>query len=114
MSYKLLDSLFYLGLAVLAIGTLFRIQHWMAGFMLQYIGFLAEALFFLLVVLEILLSRKANVQTKATYAAVYILLPVLGYFYCPTILLIFVILSAGGAYLRKVRHRFLYMRQRKD
>lgn len=110
MSPRLLDPLFYLGLVLVTMGTLFKIQHWPYGRLGQTIGLTLEALFFVLVVIEIASSKKASNGFKTAYISIYLILPIIAYLYLPAVILIFALFILGSVYLRGVRKKVLFMR----
>ena len=110
MKPSLLNSLFYLGLVFITIGTLFKIQHWTHGRLCQSIGLALELFFFIMVIVEILKSKKAVLSIKITFTSIYTLLPVIIYFYFPALVLIFAILILGSVYLTRVRKKILFTR----
>ncbi len=110
MKHNVLNPLFYIGLLFITIGTLFKIQHWQYGALSQSFGIILELLFFVLVIVEILTSKKAALSHKILFASIFIILPVVVYLCLPALLFIFAILLIGSIYLTRIRKRFLYTR----
>lgn len=111
MSIRILPVFLYFGLLFLTLGTLFRIQHWECGRMVQATGTLLNLGFFILLLAEVVSSRKAGNGTKVVVGLAYLVFPLLSYWYMPAVLLIFVLLILGSIYLRWLRKRFLFSRQ---
>lgn len=111
MRPNVLNSLFYFGLFVLTIGILFRLQHWPGGQLMQTLGLVVEGLFFFFVVVEIVRSKKAGTVQKAALLAVYLLYPIIAYFYLPALVLLFATFVIGNLYLRKLRRMMMYTRE---
>ena len=110
MKQRLVTVFFYLGLLLLTIGTLFKIQHWPYGKVCQSIGVLFEMIFFILAILEVFQSQKATSSGKITFILLYTALPIIFYLYLPAILLIFAILILGSVYLTRIRKQIFYTR----
>ncbi len=110
MRTRALNFIFYLGLALVSTGTLFKVQHWPYGKTCQLTGVAFELIFLVLVVFEILMSKKAALKVKIRYTFVYLILPVLMFLFVPAIVLIFAFLMLGTTYLTRVRRKFLFSR----
>jgi hypothetical protein len=110
MRTRVLNFIFYIGLALVAVGTLFKIQHWPNGKTCQSAGVVLELIFLALVVSEILFSKKATLKVKIVYTFVYLILPVLMFLLLPAIILIFSFLILATTYLTRVRKKFLCSR----
>ena len=110
MKFKLLGPLFYFGLFFLTIGTLFKIQHWPYGKLCQLTGEYFELLFFILIVVEIIGSKKITLKYKIGLASSYIAVATITFLIVPAIVLIFVIFLLGTMYLKKVRRSVLFTR----
>ncbi len=64
MKFTKLQIPFYFGLAILAIGILFKIQHYPGAELMIGAGLLLEVLFVILVLTEIITSKKAAKNLK--------------------------------------------------
>ncbi|MBL7692453.1 MAG: hypothetical protein JNM41_12735 [Flavipsychrobacter sp.] len=113
MQQRILHLLFYFGMAALSIGTLFKIQHWPYGRLLQSTGLFLEFLFFFFVLLEIILSKKAGVYQKLIFSIIYATVPLAGYFLLPALALLLVVFIAGNTYLTNVRTKFMFQMEKR-
>ena len=112
MGKRVLNLLFYFGLFILTIGTLFKIQHWPYGSIVQSIGVVLEFLFFMFVNVEIIVSAKATITLKIIFASLYIIFPILSFLYLPALILIFGVFISGTIYLNHLRKKFLFVKNR--
>ena len=109
-----LRLLFYIGLAFFIIGVLFKIQHWLYASWFLLAGVLFEISFFIFLLLEIFLSKKASITTKLIWAIPIVLIPVFAYFYVTQLLFLMILFFTGNRYFVSGRHRFLFMKNDKD
>ena len=105
---------FYFWLSLLAIGTLFKIQHWPYGHIYQLVGLCIEVLFFILVMREIITSKKARGSQKVVFTTLFVVVPFLAYSFLPALILVIVIFIIGTAYLKFLRKKFLFTRTELD
>ena len=98
--------LFFLGIVILLVSIVFRIQHWPGVINIFRAGITCSALFFLVVFWEILSSGKAGVTTKILWLIIYSPVVLCSFFILPKWgALVFIVL--GGIYLLFGRRRFL-------
>ena len=108
MKRNSLGPVFYFGLSLLTIGTLFKIQHWPYGSLIQIAGSLFDAVFFCLLVFEIIASKKATLTFKIVATAIYTLYPIIAYCCLPAIIMVFAVFIGGSVYLQKLRRKVLF------
>lgn len=113
MQQRILHLLFYFGMVALSVGTLFKIQHWPYGRLLQATGLFLEFLFFFFVLLEIILSKKAGVSQKLIFSILYATVPLAGYFLLPALVLLLVLFIAGNTYLNNLRGKFMFQMEKR-
>ena len=73
-------------------------------------GLLVEATFMVLVIVEVVSSKKAGITAKIVWAAGYPLIAIAAVFFVPLVLLWLLIFLWGIAYLNGGRKLFLYKR----
>jgi len=105
---------FYLGLCVLLIGVLFKIQHYPGSAYCVMGGLFTETTYMVLVIVEVVSSKKASTAVKITCSVVYPLIPIVAVFYLPSILQWLLIFLWGIAYLNGGRKLFLYKKTMAD
>ncbi|MBL7719442.1 MAG: hypothetical protein JNL72_11440 [Flavipsychrobacter sp.] len=102
---------FFIGVAIFFVGALFRIQHWPYGSTIVWIGLLFEVVFFLLVFVEMLMSKKASSGTKLIWMVTYLICLSASWWFISTLsMLAWVVL--GLVYLRIGRAKFLFTRSK--
>ena len=102
-----LRPVFYIALSVLFIGTLFKLQHWPNATAFTNIGLVLVGAFFLLVLIEILLSKKASTLMKVGWFIIYLALPPVSWMYFKNFALVSLVVL-GIVYLIIGRIYFLY------
>jgi hypothetical protein len=105
---------FYFGLSVFFIGALFKIQHWYGGEILLLSGIVIESTFVILVLTEILTSKKATKSLKIIWCIEYSAFPVLAVLFFPTFFLLLLIFIGGTNYLNRGRKRFIVTRKERN
>jgi len=75
MKISFIRTPLYLGLSVMFLGTLFKIQHWPYGVILELAGIVITSMFCMLAEIEILSSKKAANNTKILWFAILLLTP---------------------------------------
>ena len=108
MKFTKLQIPFYFGLAILALGILFKIQHYPGAELMIAIGLLLEAIFIILVLTEIVTSKKATKNLKILWVMEYTLFPILALLYFPLLWLGILIFLGGTNYLSRGRKKFLF------
>ena len=111
MKFGLIYLPFYFGLSTLIVGILFKIQHWPGGNNLSYLGLLLEAVFLMLILIEIFNSKKAISRTKQIWGISYLLIPVLSICFVPMLVMAIIIFIGGNTYLLKGRKQFIITRR---
>ena len=111
MKFTKLQIPFYFGLAILALGILFKIQHYPGAELMIAIGLLLEAIFIILVLTEIISSKKATKNLKILWVIEYTLFPVLALIFFPLLWLGILIFLSGTNYLSRGRKKFLFTRR---
>ncbi len=110
MKPRLIHLPFYFGLCILLIGTLFKIQHYEGAQYCVIGGLASETTFLVLVIIEVVSSKKAGKITKLVWTIVYPFTLVIAVYFVPVILLWLLIFFWGIAYLKAGRKLFLYSR----
>jgi len=98
-------------MAGLFVGTLFRLQHWPGGSVVLIASLAVQAIFFLLVVIEIISSKKASNPAKLIGAAFYLLFPIVAYSFFPVLLLLALTFLTGSSYLTRARKKFIFTKR---
>ena len=110
MKVSFLQLPFYFGLSVYLVGVLFRIQHYPGGMLCIDAGLLLEAIFCLLVLVEIIFSKKAGVAAKILWSLGYTLSPLIAVFFLPMLIMAGLLFFWGNTYLQGGRKVFLFRR----
>ncbi len=111
LRFRYLHLPFYFGLSILFIGILFKIQHWEGGEFMIWGGLGLLVVFFIMTLFEILTSKKARRKSKLTWAASYLLLPIVIFLFLPKLFCAFGLLIVGTIYLGGVRRLFITSRR---
>jgi hypothetical protein len=111
MKFRYLHIPYYFGLAIIAIGILFRIQHWLGYDVLVLAGVVLELTTAILVVIEITTSGKATKHQKILWAINYSLFPLLAVWLFPGLLLLLLFFLGGTDYLNRGRKNFIETRR---
>jgi hypothetical protein len=109
MKIRYLHVPFYFGLSILALGILFKIQHYPGGLLFTGIGSVLELTFFSLLIAEVFTSGKAKRNIKLTWGFGYCLLlfGAFVFWWFSLLSLIFFIALAGFCYLQAGRKKFI-------
>lgn len=107
MKFKSLHIPFYFGIVVLVIGTLFRLMHWEGSSLIIGCGLVLEALFAVLVTIEMFTSTKAATKTKAIGLLIIVIPFSLILIFLRGLPIIIFLGVFGSAYLSIARKRFL-------
>jgi hypothetical protein len=114
MAKKLpLVILFFIGVLILIVSILFRIQHWPGVINIFWAGFACHILFFLLIFIEMLSSKKANSNIKVFWAFPYVAVLLSSLFIFPEYSAIAFVLL-GAIYLLLGRRQFLFTDKEKE
>jgi hypothetical protein len=114
MAKKLpLVILFILGILILIVSILFRIQHWPGAIDMFWTSFGCLSIFFILILVEIFRSKKANSNAKVFWGLPYAAVLLSSLFIFPEYsVLVFVML--GAIYLLGGRKHFLFSGKEKE
>lgn len=111
MKAKILQLSYYLGISVLIISMLFKIQHWYGSFILFLIGISLEILFVLFILIEMITSKKVEKETKIIWILYYICFPFFVFVFAKGLLLILLIVTIKEVYFRQARKYFVPIRK---
>ncbi len=106
MKIRILPLPFFMGLTVLFISTVFKIQHWAGGQLMFLGGSMQESVFTVLMFTEIINSKKATTKTKAQWGVVYSILAIVALLFLRGLPLLLFIFAAGITYLTVGRKKF--------
>lgn len=102
-----LHLVFYLGILTMLVSILFRMQRWPGVANLYLVGFACHILFFVMMLVEVLRSKKADNNRKVFWSLPYAAILLSSFFLFPGFGAIAFIIS-GALYLFVGRKQFLY------
>jgi hypothetical protein len=73
---RVITSLSAIGVSALSVGMLFRIQHYPGALACYGLGVLILAITFILILVEIFISKKAALGTKVLWALPFLIFPI--------------------------------------
>jgi len=93
----------YLGISTIIIGSLYKLQHWEFAKEILFLGNCIEIVFFILVFIDIVISKSIDKNSKGLWLAGSIIFSILLFFF--TGLLWAVIVYATGSNYLKLRNK---------
>lgn len=117
MNIRLISTTFYLGLCMLIVGTLFKLQHW-PGAQLYYLpGILLALVCFIAIVVEIFRSRKAKIVTKLVWGIPFVVVPAYIVLtglnrFSSSVIVILLVFICGRLYLSIGRKKFVQLKSK--
>lgn len=108
MRFPILYFPFYIGLGVYFIAMLFKILHWPEGQLLIMVAILVLCLFFAMVLVEMVSSKKADMSKKVLWGVLYTIVGLTFLLFLRGLLSMLFLLALGLIYTRVLRKQFLF------